>query len=191
MRFRTYRDRGRARVFVRTVQGAYAFVCTSPCTADLPPGAELRTTLGDDDEDPRDISVPNDLGPDVDVEVKPASKGALVGGIIMTSIGGVFLLIGTVLTAAANDARSASAERALTTGGVVCLVLGAGLAIPGILLMTNRSREPRVRTDPHRRGHEYSREDTLLMDVATARRADPSTGVVPVAVTLLRLGFSF
>lgn len=191
MRFRTLRDRGRARVFVRTVSGAYVLVCATPCTADLPPGAELRTTLGDEDEDPRDFAVPNDYGPDVDVEVKPASKGALVGGIIMTSIGGIFLLIGTVLTAAANDARSSSSERALVTGGVVCLVLGAGLAIPGILLMTNRSREPRVRTDPHRRSHEYSRDDTLLMDVAETRRVQPTTGLVPVAMTPLRLGFSF
>lgn len=191
MRFRTYRDRGRARVFVRTVSGAYVFVCAAPCTADLPPGAELRTTLGDEDEDPRDFAVPNDYGPDVDVEVKPASKGALVGGIIMTSIGGVFLLIGTVLMAAASDARSSPGERALVTGGVVCLVLGAGLAIPGILLITNRSREPRVRTDPHRRGHEYSRDDTLLMDVAEARRIQPTTGLVPVAITPLRLGFAF
>lgn len=191
MRFRTLRDRWRARVFVRTVSGTFVFVCTTPCTADLPPGAELRTTLGEEDEDPRDFAVPNDLGADVDVEVKPASKGGLVGGIIMTSIGGIFLLIGTILTAAANDARSSTGERALVTGGVVCLVIGAGLAIPGILLIANRSREPRVRTDPHRRGHDYSREDTLLMDVANARRLEPTTGLVPVAITPLRFGFSF
>lgn len=187
MRFRTYRDKGRARVYVRTVQGAHAFLCASPCTADLPPGAELRTTLGDEDEEAHEFTVPIDYGPDVDVEIKPASKGGLVGGIIMTSLGGLFALIGALLTGVSTAAPSSSGRSALATAGVVCLVIGAGLGIPGILLITGRSREPRVRTDPHRGGRDYSREDTLLMDV-TAQQAPAA---IPVAIMPLRLGFSF
>ena len=179
LHFHMLKDKGRARIAVRTVQGGYAFVCGTPCVADLPPGAELRVTLAtsdDEDEDAHLMSVPRDLGSDVDIEIKPASKGGLVGGIIMTSIGGFFALIGVVLLAVAGDEKSNS-KTGLVTGGLVCLVLGAGLGIPGVLLISNRSREPRVKSDPYKRDNDerISREDSLL----------------PVAHTPLRLGFSF
>jgi hypothetical protein len=183
--FRTLKDRGRARIAVRTVQGTYVSVCASPCTADLPPGAELRVSLGsgeDEDEDSaRLMAVPNDLGNEVDIEVKPASKGGLVGGIIMTSIGGLFALIGVVLISVSGSESRTTSKSGLVTGGIVCLVLGAGLGIPGILLISNRSKEPRVKSDPYRnrdRDDRYSREDS-----------DPLAA--PVAFTPLRLGFSF
>jgi hypothetical protein len=190
--FRTYRGRERAEVFVRTVQGNYALVCTSPCTADLPPGAELRVMLGDS-EDSHVFNVPQDLGSEVDVEVRAPGKGGLVGGIIMVSIGGIFAIAGIALTALSTEERSGSRTGTLT-GGLVCLGLGVGLGLPGILLMANRSREPRVRETPHRdRPGRYGRSETLLGDVAEGRPGDRGrdTGTVPVAVTPFQLGFAF
>jgi hypothetical protein len=82
LHFRTYRARDSANVDVRTAQGGYAFLCNTPCTVDLPPAAEARVSIGDSD-DAHVFSVPNELGTEVDVEVRAPGKGAVVGGIAM------------------------------------------------------------------------------------------------------------
>lgn len=190
LHFTTYRDRDSARVTVRTVQGSYAFVCSSPCTADLPPGAELRVMLEDSD-DSHVFNVPNDMGAEVDIEVRKPGKGGLVGGIIMVSIGGIFAIAGIALTALSTEERSS--KTGTLTGGLVCLGLGVGLGLPGILLITNRSQEPKVKGNPHRDRYDrygrYGRNESLLADVAEAQHRDPVT--TAAAITPLRLGFSF
>jgi hypothetical protein len=187
LHFRTSRERDVATVYVRTLQNGYAFLCSSPCTTDLPPGAELRITIGDEDEG-RVMTVPNDRAGDVDVEVRPPGKGAVVGGVIMLPIGGILLLAGAVLTAVSADRGSSRGGE--LAGGLVCLALGGGLVVGGILLLANRSHEPRLKQVPHRSRERYSRDQTVLGDLAAGEHHDP-LAFPQTAIAPLPLAFTF
>lgn len=143
--FHTPRDRGEARLFVRTGADQWALVCSAPCKADLPPGAQLRAVLEDHDDEPHDFVLTNDMGHEVDLEARRAGRGALAGGIVMTSLGGVTALVGIVLVAVGSALSSGSDLR---TGGLVCLGIGVGTTIGGITLIANRTYEPNIRQKP-------------------------------------------
>jgi hypothetical protein len=186
MHFHTLRERDLANVYVRNTQGGYGFLCASPCTADVLPGAELRIVL-DDGEDGRIFTVPNDLGSDVDVEVRAPGRGG--GAIVMIVIGGVLALAGVVLVGLGTEHNGS--DKSSLTAGLVCLGLGGGLGVGGILLLTNRSREPRVKSTPYR-SHRASegRGETALGDLTEGPRRDAQL-VLPPSFTPLRLGFAF
>jgi hypothetical protein len=171
--FRGYKKNLDARLYQQVASDRWALVCSAPCKADLPPGTFLRATIGDGEE-PHDFTVSNDLGRDLDIEVRPASRGALAGGIVMSSIGGLVLLIGTALTAiGANNRVGAD----LLTPGLICLGIGGGLTIGGIVLISNRSKEPRVRQLPRDLDERGRRGDAVLLP--------------PVAGTPLGFSFTF
>jgi hypothetical protein len=92
----------------------------------------------------------------------------------MTSIGGLVLLIGTVLTAVG---ASASSGVDVLTPGLICLGIGGGLTIGGVVLMSNRSKEPRVRQLPRDLDERGRRGDAVLLP--------------PVAGTPLGFSFAF
>lgn len=160
---RSWRDKVPARMYVYQGQDRWAFVCASPCAADLAAGAGLRIMLGDSEE-AHEMVVPQELGPQVDLEVRPASKGPLAGGIVMTSIGGLVAVVGLVLVAVASS-DSVPDRADIRTAGLVCLGVGGGLTLGGIALISNRSQEPRVRQDPH--VEKATRDAALLPGVTT------------------------
>ncbi|HSO34121.1 MAG TPA: hypothetical protein VLT33_16415 [Labilithrix sp.] len=189
--FRSYRGKQHARVYAHRPDDSWATVCDLPCTVDSPVGTELRITIGNYEEEPHSFIVPGDVGPEMDVEVKPASVGPVVGGIVMMGTGGVFVLVGLVAIAIANAERSLRGADDLQTVGIVVTGIGAATAAGGLLWLLNRSHEPRTTEKPHRPGSRvYGRNETLLGDVAAARPRDP-TSSVPAPLAPLRLGFTF
>jgi hypothetical protein len=200
----TYRARDAANVDVRTAQGGYAFLCSTPCIVDVPPAAELRVSLGDSD-DAKVFSVPNEVGTELDVEVRAPGKGGIVGGIAMLAGAGLSLLIGAGLTAYSTNESSRSGKETLAAG-IVFFGIGAGLGLGGILLIANRSHEPRVKGTPYRPGRDLDdegdrdrrrkrdrdrsgRDDTMLGDLAAARHQDALA--LPPAFAPLQLDFTF
>ncbi len=166
---RSYKEDVPARLFVAAANGAYAFVCQAPCTADVYPGTPLRVTIGDSDEG-HDFTMTGTPGNDVDLVVRPASKGPIAGGVVMLSFGGITALVGMVLAAAgAQSGRDGTA-----TAGWICLGIGGGLTAGGIALIASRSREPRIRTNERApSGATASRADLFSGDLASLRPPSP------------------
>lgn len=185
---RSYRSKELARLYVARENGAYAFVCQSPCKADVIPGTPLRVTLGDSSE-PHDFVMSGHPGSDLDVEVRPASKGPLAGGIVMVSLGAPTALVGLILLAVSGIGSSSDAD--LRTAGLVVLGVGGAVTVGGIALIANRSHEPRIREDEHGGDRAEratdSRANVFASDVATLRHASP----VAPAFTPLTWGLSF
>jgi len=96
----------------------------------------------------------------------------------MTSIGGVTLLVGLVLLAvSSSDVFNSNEKSSFATAGAVTSILGGGLALGGILLIANRSHEPRVRQGGN---------DAMLDDVPRRAALAP-----PAPSTPLGFGFAF
>lgn len=199
---RALRDKDVARLYIRRGEG-YEMVCASPCTSDIPANSELRTTLNNNDEEPHTFTVPTDAGAEVEIEVKPASIAPVVGGIILMSSGGVFVLTGLLFVALGDATESTSSSSSysssgysrnqsdeLKTTGYVCIGLGAAAAVAGLIWLTTRSHEPRVVEKARRPRQAYGRAETLLGDTALAKPRDPTMVVAP-AVMPLNLSFTF
>jgi hypothetical protein len=189
--FRTYHGKQHARVYAHRADDSWAVVCDAPCTIDSPVGTELRITIGNYEEEPHTFVVPGDVGPEMDLEIKPASIAPLVGGIVMMGTGGAVAFVGLIAIAIANAEHSLRGADDLQTVGIVVTGVGVATAAGGLLWLVNRSHEPRTNEKPHRPGSRvYGRNETLLGDVAAARPRD-LTSAVPAAVAPLRLGFTF
>lgn len=66
----------------------------------------------------------------MDLEVRPASVGPLVGGIVMMGSGGAFVLSGLLLLALADLSSGSHIDNSGTkTAGWVCIGLGAAAAV--------------------------------------------------------------
>lgn len=191
LHFRTYRDRQHAQVYAHRPDDSWAVVCDVPCTIDSPVGTELRVTIGGYDDEPHGFTVPGDVGPEMDVEVKPASVGPLVGGIVMMGAGGAVAVVGLLCIAVANSASNVHGADDLQTFGIVVTGIGAVSAGAGLLWLSTRSHEPRTTEKQHRPGSRvYGRNETLLGDIASARPRGPAS-VIAAPATPLRLGFTF
>ena len=182
----------RVRVEMPTTSGEYRLVCTSSapapdsprwgdCVADVPPGSQLRVTLGNVTQ-PQLLSVPDDPGSVLDLEVLPAEDSeAKVGGTLLIVLGSAGMCVGLLSLAAAGLAADDAKGRAQLLGGLG-LVLGGLTVAGGIALIKTRPKEPRVVS--------YDRSDNLLGDVAAAKSRDRATDG-PAAFTPLRYGFTF
>lgn len=127
----------------RGAEAEYAFVCAAPCKADIPGGTPLRATITGHEDEPYDFVLSNDAGREIEIVARRGGRGALAGGIVMTSIGGLTALVGLVLTAISfADIRD---EQAIRTAGLVTLGIGAGLTAGGVTMIVGRTYEPVVK----------------------------------------------
>jgi hypothetical protein len=198
----TLKNKGTARLYSRRGEGQYTLVCASPCTADVPVNSEMRVTLNNNDEEPHTFVVSGELGSEIDLEVRPASVGPLIGGIVMMGSGGAFILSGLLFLALADITDSSSSSLYRNTNkseeyqtiGYVFIGLGAAAAAAGLVWLLTRSHEPRITDSPRRPGDRgpdvYGRNETLLGDIASLKPRDART-FTPAPFTPLRLGFSF
>jgi len=173
-----YRNRGPARLFVAKSDGSYGLVCQAPCKADVVIGTPLRVTYGSDSDEGYDFNMVGNPGDDVDIEVRPPSKGALAGGIVMVSIGGFTALIGLLLVAVASSSHVNDRDD-LRTGGWVTTGIGVGLTTAGIVLLMNRSKEPRITENSHTPSRSENRSDLLRSDVALQTSNQGTAGALP------------
>lgn len=191
----TYKRKGTARLFIHRADGSYAFVCESPCTADMAAHSEVRVTLANNDEEPHTFGIPADLGSEIDVEVRPASVGPLVGSIVLMGSGGALALSGALFVAL-SDVRypstngGTSTRDSYKTVGFVLIGLGAATAVGGLIWLLSRSHEPKVEGAPHRAPDVYGRRDTLLGDVALQKPRDATTTALP-SLAPFELSFTF
>lgn len=146
--FYTPGNKAQARLFVRRSESEWAFVCAAPCKADLWPASQLRAVLGDHDDEPYDFVLSNDMGREIEIEARRGGRGALAGGIVMTSLGGLTFIVGAVL-AALSTSSVVGNQSALRTAGIVCMGLGGGTTAGGIVLITGRTWEPRIKQMPY------------------------------------------
>ena len=146
--FHTPGNKVEARLFVRKSESEWALVCAAPCKADLWTGSQLRAVLGDHDDEPYDFVLANDAGSEVDIDARRGGRGALAGGIVMTSLGGLTFIVGVAL-AVVSTWSVVTNQASLRTAGIICMGLGGGTTAGGILLMTNRTWEPRIKQMPY------------------------------------------
>jgi hypothetical protein len=173
---RAYRNKGKVHLFTaRAGQQPQTFVCEAPCKADVYPGTRLVVTHGDSDEG-HELTMSGAPGSEVDLEVRPPSKGALAGGIVLVAIGGLTALIGGILVAVAAEGKGS--DEKLMTPGLITLAAGGGLTVGGIFLLTNRTSEPRV--------HEYGGQGRAPLS-STGER----TALAPPALTPLSWAVQF
>lgn len=124
----------------------YTYVCAAPCKADIPGGTALRATLTGHEDEPYDFVLSNDSGKEIEIVARRGGRGALAGGIVMTSIGGLTALVGLVLTLVSfADIRD---EQAIRTAGLITLGVGGGLTAGGVTMITSRTYEPVVKQQP-------------------------------------------
>jgi len=189
----TFRGKGTARLYIHRTDGSYTFVCDSPCTADMAAHSELRVTLNNNDEEPHTFGVPSDLGSEIDIEVRPASAGPLIGSIVLMGSGGAFILSGALMVALSDIRVSSTSGRSITdsykTIGLVMMGIGAAAAVGGLVWLLTRSHEPKVQGAPHREPV-YGRRDTLLGDVSVQKPRDATTAILP-PVAPFELSFTF
>jgi hypothetical protein len=180
-----YRNKGVARLYVAKGEGNYALVCQAPCKADVVPGTPLRVTHGSDTgaDEGHDFNMAGNPGDDVDIEVRPPSKGALAGGIVLLSVGGVTALFGLLFVAIGSSSGVRNRDD-YKTGGWIATAIGAGLTVAGIVLLMNRSKEPRITENEHapNKGEGLpitNKTDLFRSDVASLKPADPWSNAAP------------
>lgn len=194
---RTLRPKDHATLYIEQGTDRWALACTSPCGIDLRPGASLRVTYNDDVDNPHDFSLQTEGGREIQLQVKPASKGALAGGIIMISAGGVTALCGLIILALSDLSSKRERGQVQVIGGVVTAI-GAGLVIGGIVLLANRSREPRITQEltppggpPPGKGAIDVPIRSAFLDDGKLATTPSAMGVLPPLQTPASWGFSF
>ena len=193
----TEKNKGVARLYINRKDG-YQLVCSTPCTADVPVNSEMRVTLNNNDDEPHSFTVPGDMGPELDVRVKAASLGPLIGGIVAMGAGGAFVLSGLLFIALADlnkSTRTSSTSSSINKDvsdtykvtGYVCIGIGAAAAVVGLIVLTTRSKEPRLDAGPYGAPVIPGRQDTLLGDLASLKPRDPTfvqPAITPLTYTI-------
>ena len=160
------------------------------CVADVPPGSQLRISLGESEESHL-FEVPDAPGSEMNLTVLNADRTAeKAGGIALIVIGSVGVALGS-LVLAFSAPPGLLHDDDLATQSAFVLILGAAFAAGGIAVLATGSREPHVESAAtDRAAARYGRKDTVNGDVASARSREPST-TAPAAVTPLSYGFTF
>jgi hypothetical protein len=169
--FSTPRNSLEAKLWARRGSDSnYTLVCAAPCKADIPAGTPLRATITDHEDEPYDFTLSNEQAREVDIVARRGGRGALAGGIVMTSVGGLGVLVGIIFTAFSFGAFPGGNESALRTAGLISLGIGGALAVGGVAIIVTRSYEPVVKQDSwenRRSGMEPNRWATVPVPAAT------------------------
>lgn len=202
---------GRVRVHLRTLRekkahvarlyikndGKYSVVCVSPCTSELPVNSELRVTFDDVEDEPHTFVLGPEVGSDVEIEVRPASKAPVIGGAVMMGSGGLLALFGLYYLAQAADEPkddgflTVNREEVYRKVGYIFLGLGAATSVTGLIWFLTKDNEPRITKTPLEapRPQAYNRLTTVLGDAAFAKPRD-ATSVLGVSAPVTPLGWS-
>lgn len=190
-----------ARVFIKGPGDTYSLVCATPCSAEVPAGAEMRVTFDDHDDEPHTFVLRPQLGSEVEIEVRPASKAPLIGGIVMMGSGGLLALAGALYVALADDLGKpkgngffqVDTSDSYRKAGYIVIGIGAAVSTVGLIWFLTRSHEPRLVETPLRapsRPQAYGRSETLASDVASGKRRDEAS-LAPAPITPMQWGFTF
>lgn len=153
-RFAKERGSGTLRVTFASGDGEQAwelrsnqqFVCRTPCTRWINPAEkyQLRTESGPALET---VDVPDlrtlRAGQDLEVRAHPRDKGAFVGGIVATGLGGGFAFIGGFLALAGG----LSDRSGLVAGGAITAGVGLVAIGPGVWLIVKSGSHAEVVSD--------------------------------------------
>lgn len=162
------------------------FVCDSPCDVPVPLQGTYRITGGM--RPSKQFNFNAKAGDRVVLSVDPASKGGFAGGIVLVSLGGVSLVIGSLVYLVAAVVSDVSNGRtgggAKTVGGVMMLG-GAASIVGGVVLMVmNKSSDvdhasaPSTATPAPAQAHRFMDELSPVRDHAAA--ALPTPFIAPV-----------
>lgn len=156
-------------------------VCESPCDIAVPIDSFYR--IGGSIRASKQFKIAANPGERVVLHVDPTSKGGFVGGVILVSLGGVSLLIGSLvyLVSAAIDSldngRDADGGK---TAGLVMMGLGAGGIGGGIaLIVANGSSK----VEQQRAGAPAASAELKVRRPEAAPARDPWTASIPAPVT--------
>jgi hypothetical protein len=128
-----------ADVFVER-RGIWTSAGQTPCTFDAAPGERVRVDVQGDAEHGLVFTVPDDGTRDHEIEVHRRGDGYFVGGLVAIGAGAVSLALGmAIIRGAGNDDLFGGANRAVAA---VMLLLGAGSAVTGAVLILRRSTDP-------------------------------------------------
>jgi hypothetical protein len=122
-------------------------ICKTPCERFIDPQMPylMRSDAGFLQQDHRaevpDLRAYQDRGP-IQVRAYPRSQTGMLGGIMLTTFGGLGVLTGAALT----PIGFASDDKGMVVGGLVSLAVGAALLIPGILFLANSGSHADVST---------------------------------------------
>jgi hypothetical protein len=139
VRVKTKKDWDFADVFVER-RGTWINVCQTPCTFDAAPGERIRVDVQGDAEHGLVFTVPDDGTREHEIEVHRRGDGYFAGGLIAIGAGAVSLALGmAIIRGAGKDDLFGEGNRAVAT---VMLLLGAGSAVTGAVLILRRSTDP-------------------------------------------------
>lgn len=137
LRVRALEEGTQVRIYSLRADGSSPFLCATPCSEELPPGALLRMVLGEDWQDIQTYVVPNSPGQVVDLTVRlvdvvrPAPRSFLVGGIVALAFGATTIVAGALVY---GSQRSYLLDSPQTSGAAIVGV-GAVATVGGILLL--------------------------------------------------------
>lgn len=134
----------------RKETNAFSPVCNSPCNKVLPLDRMYRIT-GDGMKDSRPFKLSGSAGQAVSLDVNPGRRGAFAGGIVMTVLGPITLLTGSLvyLVGAAQSSlvyssssgfRTSGDGSGLKVTGGILMIAGAALTAVGIPLIVSNAR---------------------------------------------------
>ena len=160
-------------------------VCRAPCDQRVPASGNYRIG-GSGVRASRTFVI--DAGTDdrVFIEVDPSSKGWFVGGIVLTSVGGLTTIIGlfvALIGAAASDLSKQ--DNSLTAGGLTVAGVGAVATVAGVVALVSNSKSGATvsSTPPPAGGGEASRR------TPTWATATPSGAASPVVLPMFTTTF--
>lgn len=109
--------------------GAWVPACHAPCRFAVPVQAEYRVA-GSGIRPSRAMTFARSPGSSIRLHVDTASKGAFVGGIVLTSVGApVFLVAGLVTIALSSASGTKNVATAGAITGVAGVAAGSGIAL--------------------------------------------------------------
>ncbi len=173
--------------------GGWTVICQAPCDTQVPLDYEYRIS-GSSIRRSKPFSIQANPGQRVTLVVNPASKGAFIGGLVLTGVGPVVIIVGlfTALVGAleqtttydsfGNPSTVNNGQSTETTGWIISLV-GVGMLVTGIILFSSNSKTKA--TQEVASADRPSRDDAWLRlptwhEGASVEKSLPKAATVPI-----------